>query len=123
MNTTPTTDEIKRMLTQGMTWDEIKFKSCCKDNMEFKAIVTTWQLDQIIAVRVKLFNPASFLKVSNSTPLKSVLFIVSQSPRNSTVFLFRIHSRLRQINQMSNPHNNRIRVGSLSIECSLSLAT
>ena len=37
--------------------------------------------------RVKEFAPASFLKESNSTPLKFGLFIVSHNPRNSMVSL------------------------------------
>ncbi len=41
-------------------------------------------------VILKRLKPASFKKVSNSTPLKSGLFSVSQIPRNSMVFLFLI---------------------------------
>src|SRR5574344_839398 len=40
--------------------------------------------------RVKAFDPASCLKESNSTPLKSGLFNCSHNPRNSMVLLFRI---------------------------------
>ena len=39
----------------------------------------------LLGDRVKLFVPASFLKVSNSTPLKLGLFILSHSPKNSIV--------------------------------------
>src|SRR5690606_8045934 len=41
-----------------------------------------------LGVITKLFSPACFLNPSNSTGLKSGLFIISQKPKSSMVFLF-----------------------------------
>ena len=38
-------DELVKRLV--VLLGDLKFQSCCKDNMEFKAVVTTWQLNDI----------------------------------------------------------------------------
>lgn len=45
--------------------------------------------------KMKRFNPAAFLIPSNSGELKLGLYISSQMPRNSMVFLLRSHFSMR----------------------------